>query len=473
MRRVLLGVESEYAVSGLLTSGASIPRAELVSRMMDVAKRSRRHLREARGDGIFLDNGARLYVDAGEHPEFATPECQDPWEVVRYIRAGERLLWQLATTVREEIDNLAVVIVLRSNVDYKGATWGCHESYLHRAPPSQLPAQLIPHLVSRVVYTGAGGFRPGTKFEFTLSPRASHLTQVASAHSTRDRGIYHEKNETLSRGGYNRLHVLCGESLCSDTASVLKLGATALIVAAIDADRIPGASMMLESPLAALKTFASDPTCTVTVPLADGRCVTALDVQRHYLAEVRAANDRLPKWAPALCDLWQRQLDALAAGPDAMAKTLDWGIKWSLYEQWASRRGASRWSGQGFSRHAHLTRELLEIDLRFGQLGGHGVFDQLDDAGKLDHRLIARDDVTRALDNAPTGRAGVRGGWVRQLGGEQQAERYACTWTGIHDRREARRIDLSNPFATAAEWQSVPVPAAMKQMIREGIAEYF
>jgi hypothetical protein len=47
------------------------------------------HLRG--GGGIFLANGARFYLDQGK-PEFCTPECTDPWAVVRYVRAGERML---------------------------------------------------------------------------------------------------------------------------------------------------------------------------------------------------------------------------------------------------------------------------------------------------------------------------------------------------------------------------------------------
>ncbi|MFL6107683.1 MAG: proteasome accessory factor PafA2 family protein, partial [Marmoricola sp.] len=37
---------------------------------------------------VILTNGARLYVDHA-HPEYSTPECTNPLDVVRWDKAGE------------------------------------------------------------------------------------------------------------------------------------------------------------------------------------------------------------------------------------------------------------------------------------------------------------------------------------------------------------------------------------------------
>ena len=166
-----------------------------------------------------------------------TPECTTPWELARYIKAGERILEELTQEVQAEAGADAEVMCFRCNVDYSGSdsTWGCHESYLHGAHPASLPEQLIPHLVSRVVYTGAGGFNPRVKgLDFCVAPRLMHIEQAISGDSTGNRGIFHTKNESLSSDGNHRLHILCGESLCSETAIVLKIGATALVTAMAD-----------------------------------------------------------------------------------------------------------------------------------------------------------------------------------------------------------------------------------------------
>jgi proteasome accessory factor A len=95
--------------------------------------------------------------------------------------------------------------------------------------------------------------------EFTLSPRAGLFTQAVSHDSTAARGIFHTREEALACEPWRRLHVTCGESLCSDVATVLKLGSTALILATIGAGWTVGEALVLQSPVQALKSVAADP----------------------------------------------------------------------------------------------------------------------------------------------------------------------------------------------------------------------
>jgi proteasome accessory factor A len=234
----------------------------------------------------------------------------------------------------------------RCNVDYSGGqtTWGCHESYLHRTPPDGLQSQIIPHLVSRLIYTGAGGFNPLSQgLEFTLSPRVTHIRQVVSENSTSERGIWHTKTEPLCEG-YNRLHVLCGESLCSETGNFLKIGATALVVAMADAGLTPGSAVQLAEPLVAMQNVADDVTCKTLLRMADGNCLTAVAIQRHYLeqAEAHVGDSFMPAWAAEVCGRWRAVLDQLEDAPGSVAQSLDWGIKLALYANQARSLGI-RW----------------------------------------------------------------------------------------------------------------------------------
>lgn len=509
--RTLLGMETEYAVTGIAKNGVSVDRSQLLSWMFALARKICPHLRDA-GSGLFLANGARLYIDRGEHPEFATPECADPWEVVRYARAGEALLLDLARRIAEQNRGLREFSVFRCNVDYSrsGATWGCHESYLHSIHPRVLPSQLVPHLVTRIIYSGAGGFNPGVPgAEFTLSPRAWLLPNVTSGDSTQDRGIVHLKDESLARPGWHRLHLVCGESLCSDTATVLKLGTTALVVAAVEAGRRPGDVVRLADPVQAMRTVAADPEGGAGVKLEDGGQLSANEVQRHYLAEVEACDpDLLPDWAGELCRLWRAQLDALDARAASLQHTLDWAIKRSLYQRWARdrmswrtlqrageilvrlERTAARMcteegscpdlrealSGRSpFQRELHrlepilaaegmvwqdlrefikLRHELLEADLRFGQLGTAGIFEQLDRSGLLTHRTTRSGERTDAREHPPQkGRARVRGEWIGRLWDEGAAGRYRGDWTALWEETTGRVLDLSDPFVAVADWR--------------------
>ena len=148
---------------------------------------------DAGGRGRFLSNGARFYIDCGHHPEWSTAELANPWDAVRHVLAGERWLGRLAESVSEPGGRPAVSL-FKTNVDpTTRVAWGCHESVLfEHTSAGQLTASLIPLLVTRVIYTGAGGFdafAPG--LEFVISPRAMFLQRVTSQESTWNRAIVH------------------------------------------------------------------------------------------------------------------------------------------------------------------------------------------------------------------------------------------------------------------------------------------
>jgi proteasome accessory factor A len=329
MAALLFGLETKYAIAGLSPSG-DVCRDKIVQHLVAGARRRLVHLPDLQSTGgVFLGNGSRFYVDCGLHPEICTPECSDPWDAVRYIQAGHRTLFDLVSLVGSANWPGAAIMSFRCNVDYGGShsTWGCHESYMHRIFQEALQPQIVPHLVTRQIYTGAGGFNPfSAGLEFTLSPRMTHFRRLVTESSTTGRGIWHEKSESLC-AGFERLHVLCGESLCSETATFLKVGVTALIVAMADAGLAPGSAVQLADPLRALHSVAGDVTCRKPLKMADGSSKTAIEIQRHYLeqAEAHAGTGAMPAWAADVCRRWRAVLDQLEEGPVAVKKTLDWG----------------------------------------------------------------------------------------------------------------------------------------------------
>lgn len=510
MKERMFGIETEYAVTGSSSNGTTPERELLVNDMIEKARDQFASLPDFNG-GLFLGNGSRFYGDCGHHPEMATPECMNPWDVVRYVLAGERMLLNIANELEVDYGNLALK-VFKCNVDYSGSrtTWGCHESYLHRADPLLLSEQIIPHLVTRIIYTGAGGFEslsPGLRF--TVSPRVQHLESVRSAHSTGNRGIFHTKDESLSLAGFHRLHLICGESLCSETAMWLKVGTTALVVAMAEAGIcLCNASVELKDPRSAMQQIACSPESKVALRLKDLRLTTALSVQRHYLgrAEAHLGDSFMPRWAEAVCHQWRAMLDRLESGVEAVRTTLDWAIKLALYQDYARRRGftwkrVEQWTRvhtrlrnklnetkqteasitlsvllgpqspipdevkcldpylrergmewAEFDAFLRLRQQLFEIDTRFGQLGPEGVFAALDKQGVLDHHLAGVDQIESAIMNPPaSGRARVRGEFIKKVRGE--SARYYCDWLGVIDASRSRQLDLSDPFAVAEQWQ--------------------
>jgi proteasome accessory factor A len=303
----MFGMETEYALSAIGLAGNRHNQLEVVLRFMELIRKSLPHLQDKNSGGIFLQNGSRLYVDSGGHPELATCEVVNPWDACRYVMAGDKILGDLADQFPSQYNAVERLFLTRCNVCYSPGsptTWGCHENYAHRADPDELRRELIPHLVGRLIYTGAGGFNnrsPG--LEFMLSPRVAHLESVYSDSSTHNRGIFHSKDESLSRNGYHRLHLLCGESVCSTTALFLKVAVTALVVTLIEAGLSPCREILLRDPLGAMRRFAVDTRCTAAIPAVDGRTWTAVQIQRHILHQLISHADHplMPSWTPSVC----------------------------------------------------------------------------------------------------------------------------------------------------------------------------
>jgi proteasome accessory factor A len=519
MRESLFGIETEYAFTHFAPDGQALDRGAGLERILDLVPKRLKCLRDSAAPGFYLSNGSRLYIDVGHHPELSTPECLDPWEAVRYILAGERILADLAEEVESELPQ-SRASVYRCNVDYiTKQTWGCHESYLHRTTTKALAEEIIPHLVSRLIYTGAGGFDSHSSgLQFTLSPRVPHLGKQISGNSTRDRGIFHTKDEPLCSSGYHRLHILCGESQCSQLGTFLKIGVTALVVSMIEAGVCRGHQMALQAPLIAMRGFSTDPSCTRREPLRDGRKLCALEIQRHYLeaAEAHVSQAFMPPWAGEVCAEWRQMLDRLEGGEGAVSTVLDWGIKLILFREHARKRGLqwdklARWApevvpiaatpGRREPRPVRLDpermvgdrrlteeqmrlfpmresqrpgseelrsllklrAELFELDTRFGELGKGGIFFALDEAGVLDHRLQGLGDVEEAVQNPPArGRAHERGQAVLRHCGD--GKRYTADWQAIIDHQLQRTFDLSDPFGRNPSWGT---PAIARRQSRE------
>jgi hypothetical protein len=502
----LFGIETEY---GLAAAGnAPSPRQNAAAALAVVAN-IRRHepSLDAAGGGIFVANGSRVYFDA-THLEVSTPEVTCPWDAVRYTLAGERMLEQ-AVDRRYRRRPQARPRVFKSNVDYAArATWACHESVLVCQAPDSLVRELTPHLASRVIYAGAGGldpFSPG--ITFSLSPRA-HFIRSAEARQPRfSMGFAYGKDDPLTRGPHDRIHLTCGESLCSERAMWLRSATTVLVVALLDNGIVPGAEVALADPVAALRQFSTDPALKAAATLADGGSVTAIDLQRRFLGLTEAHVDApfMPPWARAACDQWRSVLDHCERGHARLHTSLDWCIKRTLFGRVLARHGlgwaeaarvtdaaarfwltAGESSGPGlhsgterlrdpaFRAHAQacgaldtLTSrgasweqlvdllaardELCECDIRFGELGGRGIFAELDRAGVLTHHMPGVRPISPALTTPPSStRAKVRGEAVRELAGGMV--RYTCDWAGIASDESDHWLDLDDPLGVEARW---------------------
>lgn len=509
MGKLLFGLESELAMTLLSFEGQPVSAGSACGALLAEVRRSLRNIPDVHACGVFLTNGGRLYVDAGHHPEWSTPEVTDPWEAARYAAAGSLIMQRVSNLIIESrADQFREMVITRCNVDYVSeTTWGAHESYFYTGDVDQIAEELLPFLASRVVYTGAGGLDPrGCGISFVLSPRlAGFFGSNVSRDTQGGRGLVNTKDEPLSRGG-SRLHLICGDNLCSQTAVALKAGATALVVAMASNGAEPGRAVRLIDPIGSLRRFIGDPTCTTTAPLLSGKDATAIAIQRHYLQEARshAEADYMPDWTGRLCDLWERVLDGLQTDVASMAEVLDWPLKLQMMQDHAEQRGCAWKDLPSYTRHLmmiaqeiarfeesnitgrmqsvftsrnpiprasrkiarsmndeglswddvpailELREQLWELDTRFSQLGPRGMFNALDDAGFLQHSVCSAEMVEKAVSEPPADtRAALRGAFVQRYGttGRERSPFY-CDWTNVLcPSDDEQSFDMPDPFS--------------------------
>jgi Pup amidohydrolase len=298
-----------------------------------------------------LTNGARYYVDHA-HPELSTPECADPRTVVVYDKAGEMILQRSMRAARGALSPDQEIVIYKNNSDGKGNSYGCHENYLmdREVPFSRIVAHVMPHFVSRQIYTGAGKVgteAPGltsSDVPFQLSQRADFFEEEVGLETTLKRPIVNTRDEPHADAQrYRRLHVIVGDANLAEVATFLKVGATALVLSMIEDDFLPR-ELALATPVHALRQVSYDVGLDRPLELDDGSTITALEMQWEYL-------DRAKKYADAegleclgpeevgmeVLRRWEDVLVNLESDPLSLAGQLDWVAKYRLMQGYRER----------------------------------------------------------------------------------------------------------------------------------------
>ena len=368
---------------------------------------------EVRSDRV-LPNGARLYNDHG-HPEYSTPECTRLRELIANDRAGERIMQRCAER-RMARNGGALVALYKNNTDFHGASYGTHESYLIQRdlPFENLLRGMLPFLVTRQIYAGAGKVgvengMPGDGIDFQLSQRADFFTTLASVDTLYNRPIVNTRDEPHADARrYRRFHTICGDANFCEVATLLKVGATLLVLRLLETGWHPDGAD-LRDPVAAIKQVSRDQTLKWRVERSaelGGGSIGAVDVQRIYLA---AAQDRLAglsEETDLVLTEWRTVLDRLESDPLSLSDTLDWAAKRSLLEQYREAEGLA-WSDTA----------LQSVDLEYHNVDPEaGLYLALEQAGAV-RRVVADEAIADAVENPPVSspRALVRGMAVRRF----------------------------------------------------------
>ncbi len=357
-----------------------------------------------------LTNGARYYVDHA-HPEYSTPECADALELLVHDKAGEEVLRRSMAAAAAILPDSPAPIVYKNNSDGKGNSYGCHENYLmdREVPFARVVSGVVPHFVTRQIYTGAGkvgvetAALDSTTVPFQISQRAEFFEEIVGLETTLKRPIVNTRDEPhADPRRFRRLHVIIGDANLSEVATLLKIGTTALVLCLIEDEVAPARDLTLADPVRALHQVSVDLSLSRPLELSDGSTATALNIQWELFAAARRyakdnGLDVLGSEAVGtlVLDRWEAVLNALESDPSTLSRQLDWVAKHEIMQAYQDRHGCS-WSDD----------RLAALDLQY-----HDLRPERSLYARLGmERLIGDDAVRDAVTRPPRStRAWFRG----------------------------------------------------------------
>ncbi len=443
MHKRIFGIENEYGVTCTFHGQRRLSPDEVARYLF------RRVVSWGRSSNVFLKNGARLYLDVGSHPEYATPECDALDTLVAHDKAGERILEGLVVDAEKRLHDEGIagdIYLFKNNTDSAGNSYGCHENYLigRHGEFSRLADVLIPFLVTRQLICGAGKVLQTPRGAvYCLSQRAEHIWEGVSSATTRSRPIINTRDEPHADAErYRRLHVIVGDSNMNEATTMLKVGSADLVLRMIE-QGVVFRDLTLENPIRAIREISHDLTGTRAIRLAAGRTASALDIQREYYSRavefVDGAGD--DPSAKRVLELWGRTLDAVEAQDLTMIdREIDWATKLKLIDRYRAKNELPLSSPR-----------IAQLDLAYHDISRtRGLYYLLQRHGTVD-RIVSDLAVFAAKSVPPqTTRAKLRGDFIKRA--QEKRRDFTVDWVHLKLNDQAQRTVLcKDPYRSVDE----------------------
>lgn len=460
----IMGSETEWAM--LLTENGKPnpllifdPVAEHCHILFNSIPSPPRLASSAQAERQFYGNGAKIYMDTGNHLEYATGEVKGAKELVQHEKAGERIIECAIQTVNQHQYFKKRDWQLHSyknNNDIAGNTFGSHENYCmirKKFPGCCMSAALFPllgpHLITRQLHGGNGWLEEKNgRLKYRLSQRAKEIKESVNSATTTARAIINTRDEPhADEERYFRLHLICGDALMAQTALFLKFGTTSLVLDMIEDGFLTGKPFGDGNDfLSALHDFSEDSTLRVA-PNIGGKTYTIINLQEEYfnLASRFCEICGCTPEQQCVLDLWKKII-TLAKTPEphlALAPFVDWAAKKMLMEHKMKKLGHN-WSTASttvlqekiVSRAAEEDEAILlpeqiavqetknppalfyllkSMDFQFHENSPKGLARILEKRGFLE-RIVSDKEITRAMTHpSDNTRALPRTLWNKKL----------------------------------------------------------
>ncbi|MSO18708.1 MAG: Pup--protein ligase [Actinobacteria bacterium] len=443
MDRRIFGLENEYGVTCTLRGQRRLSPDEVARYLF------RRVVSWGRSSNVFLENGARLYLDVGSHPEYATPECDSIFDLVVHDKAGERILESLVRSAEQRLREEGIrgdVYLFKNNTDSAGNSYGCHENYLvgREGDFSKFTDVLIPFLVTRQIYAGAGKvLQTARGAMYSISQRAEHIWEGVSSATTRSRPIINTRDEPHADAErFRRLHVIVGDSNMSEYTTFLKVGTVAIILRMLEEDSGSWRDMTLENPIRAIREISHDPTCRRTVRLSDGRELSAANIQAYYLERALkfAKKNKLGPLEQKALDMWEHVMTHIESDPLKLETEVDWVMKYHLIERYRERHDL-----------ALASPRVALVDLAYHDISQSSSLFYLLQRRGMAERVVDDESIETATNVPPaTTRARLRGAFIKRA--KERKRDYTVDWVHLKLNDQAQRTVLcKDPFKSRDE----------------------
>ncbi|HEX2053892.1 MAG TPA: Pup--protein ligase [Actinomycetota bacterium] len=436
MERRIFGLENEYGVTCTFRGQRRLSPDEVARYLF------RRVVSWGRSSNVFLENGARLYLDVGSHPEYATPECDDIRQLIAHDKAGERILEALVNAAEMRLREEGIagqVYLFKNNTDSAGNSYGCHENYLvsRYGEFGKLAEHLIPFFVSRQIFTGAGKvLQTARGARYCISQRAEHIWEGVSSATTRSRPIINTRDEPHADAEkFRRLHVIVGDSSMSEYSAWIKIATTAVLLRMLE-EGIVMRDLSLENPIRAIREISHDITCRRKVRLANGREASAIELQWEYLSRAADYVDRRddPEMKETV-RAWEECLVLLEDDFTKLDTKIDWVMKYTMLQNYRAKHGL----GLGHPKLALMDLAYHDVSRR------RGLYYLLERNGLAERYVTDAEIDTAKLEPPQTTRAKLRGEFIKTA--KRRRRDFTVDWVHLKLNDQAQRTLLcKDPF---------------------------
>ena len=404
---------------------------------------------------LWHSNGGCTYIDTGEHPEYASPECRSVKDAVLYSKAGELLASEVFCKPNPKDGSRLVLIKNNLGCDDTGRAdghFGCHENYtMYRLDLNDISRlkQFTPFLISRQIMDGAGWWQPDGNYLF--SQRSKSIEEEIGRTTTNNRPLIALRDTINDTGHLRRLHIIPGDANILDVACFLKLGTMSLVIALVEAGRVP--QIKYSYPATTMKQIASNP--DITAPCEHftygGKKLSPFDMQvlyyemiKHNLPGADFASPQVEAETYMIMKLWKQALDALYSHDQAwMLGRLDHATKKYLADRIIGKRHLSP---------SEIKSIRKDIDLMYHNITDRTMQQRMNTQW-ANRRLLTDKQIEKACYFAPRNtRARIRGLFISSILDIAKKVKSQINWTVCKDGDMSSydgEFHMNDPFASS------------------------